>query len=389
MKNGIPEARQNGKHRGSVQNKTTNTSWNMATFPLVSLLMRSLLDEPNNRNLSFLDDDNGLVVGQETTGFVIAHAILSVASFIAIIQGVYETRRKHYLYDRHSLRYFFPWAAFCQMVENLVLVIDVSGTDLPKPLVYIIYILESSLAPCLLLSTFDVTYSIHKTRHIPFCGVYDGHTNTPNPGCTLALKMSMRILALALVSLSILTNFNLLSTTSPYAGRAGWYWLVTEPWDVSHIHVLLELIPIGVTSLATFYFSIVLWRYGTSYSMVVHASPLNPWFSPFFGTLALMGGQWSGPKWFPLLSNLGIFLFVESILLVFMEVNKDMEAATELRNFLGAVGDKASEVRKKKSHRKNIVSDECDPTSDANTGNKEYIIQGQSGEVEMTTFIPI
>ena len=350
--------------------------------------MRSLLDEPYYRQLSFLDDDTGLVVREETTGFVIAHAILSLASFIAIIQGVYETRRKHYLYDRHSLRYFFPWAAFCQMVENLVLVIDISSSgDLPKPIMYTVYILESSLAPCLLLSTFDVTYCIHKTRHIPFCGVYDGHTNTLNPSCTLALKISMRILALALLSLSILTNFNLLSTTSPYAGRAGWYWLATEPWNISHVHVLLELIPIGVTSLATFYFSIVLWRYGTSYSMVVHASPLNPWFSPFFGTLALMGGQWFGPRWFPLLSNLGIFVFVESILLVFMEVNKDMEAATELRNFLGAVGDKSSEVSKKKNHRKYTISDECDNPSNANTGTKEYILQGPSGEVEMTTTI--
>merc|ERR1712176_1186621 len=76
---------------------------------------------------------------------------------------------------------------------------------------------------------------------------------------------------------------------------------------------------------------------GTTYSMVVHASPFNPWFSPFFGTIFILGGQFFNTRWFPLLSNLGIFIFVESMLLLFMEVNKDMEANTEIVDFLDEI----------------------------------------------------
>ena len=335
------------------------------------------------RYLSFLDDDGAsIIVGEELTGFVVAHAVLTVASFVAFIQGIYETRRKHYLYDRHSLRYFFPWAAFCQMCENLVLAIEVSGNSLPQSVTDIVYVLESTAAPCLLLSTFDVTYCIHKTRHIPFCGVYDGQTHTKNPKCTLALKMSIRVIALGLLSMSIIANFGLIGTTSPYAGRTGWYWIITEPWNKTHVHVLLELMPFAVLALANIYFSIALWRYGTSYSMDVHASPFNPWFTPFFGTMALICGQWFGPRWFPLLSNLGIFVFVESILLLFREVNRDMEAATELREFLACIGKSKNKLttRLNKKVEANYSNHEDD--NEAMSWTRQ--LQGSIGELEMT-----
>jgi hypothetical protein len=165
----------------------------------MSLSPLSSVQDFFHRTLSFLDDDendsgnnnNNNKVGEQSTGFVLGHIILSVASFISIIQGIYETRRKHYLYDRDSIRYFFPWAAFCQMVENVALAIDVSGRSLPPSIQYIVYALESTLAPCLLLSTFDVTYSIHKTRHLPFCCVYDGQTQTAHPCCKMGLKSLM------------------------------------------------------------------------------------------------------------------------------------------------------------------------------------------------------
>jgi hypothetical protein len=366
-------------------------------------IMSSSAQDFFHRKLSFLDDDDGINVGEQSTGFVLAHSILSVASFISIIQGVYETRRKHYLYDRDSIRYFFPWAAFCQMVENVVLAIQISGRPLPTAIQYVVYALESTLAPCLLLSTFDVTYSIHKTRHIPFCCVYDGQTHTANPRCKMGLKICMRVLALGLLSLSILSNFNIMDNKSPYAGRVGWYWVVTEPWTVQSVHVVLELLPIAVTSCFTLYFSMALWRYGTSYSMVVHASPLNPWFSPFFGTMALMGGQWFGPRWFPLLSNLGIFVFVETILLLFMEVNKDMEAANELRDFLGAIGGKSSDLSMRLNRRETaggssrrdlvsnlnsarIINDESDDAAVAVAAETEATPEKQSPtDLEMTT----
>jgi hypothetical protein len=325
----------------------------------MSLSPLSSVQDFFHRTLSFLDDDendsgnnNNNKVGEQSTGFVLGHIILSVASFISIIQGIYETRRKHYLYDRDSIRYFFPWAAFCQMVENVALAIDVSGRSLPPSIQYIVYALESTLAPCLLLSTFDVTYSIHKTRHLPFCCVYDGQTQTAHPCCKMGLKCFMRTLALCLLAMSVLGHFDVTAyESSSYSGRVGWYWVVTEEWSERSVHVVFILLPIAVTSFCTLYFSVALWRYGTAYSMVVHASPLNPWFSPLFGTMALMGGQWFGPRWFPLMSNLGIFVFVETILLLFMEVNKDMEAANDLRDFLGAIGGKSSDLSTRLNRR--------------------------------------
>jgi hypothetical protein len=298
------------------------------------------------RDLTFLDPDDKDVSAQaEKSGFFVAHIILAAAYLIAAIQGIYVTRRKHYLYERYSLRYFFPWASIVQILENATLAVDVhENSDPPSALNSVVYALQTTVAPCLLLSTFDVTYSIHKTRHIPFCGVYDGQTHTKRPCFTFSLKTCMRILALCLLALGIIVNFNLIEpTTSPYAGRAGWYWVITEPWKPENIHVVLALIPDAILSLVNFYFSMTLWRYGTSYSMVVHSTPINPWFSPFFGNLALFAGQWFGPRWYPLLSNLAMFIFLESFLLLFSEVNKDMQAATELRDFLSAIGDKRSE----------------------------------------------
>lgn len=299
------------------------------------------------RDLTFLEATDG-AEENETTGFAVAFAILAAASFISVIQGIYETSRKH-LFDRYSLKILFPWASFVQVLENATLSLDVSGQDIPSWWAYVVYALQATVPPSLLLSTFDVTYSIHKTRSIQFCGVYDGHTRTKDPIRSCLLKTAMRAIAVCLLAIGIVVNFNVVEPSNTVAGRVGWYYIITEAWTDDHLHVLLGVIPIGVASLFSFYFSIALWRYGTTYSMVVHASPCNPWFSPFFGTMALCGCQFFGPKWFPLLSNLGIFVFVESVLLMFMEVNKDMEAANDLRNFLDAIDGRRAELTGRKT----------------------------------------
>ena len=294
--------------------------------------------------MTFLDDTDG-ATSSDTTGFTLAFAILSVASFISVGQGLWETSRKHYLYDRYSLKILFPWASFVQSLENATLAYDVSGRTVANGWAYIIYALQATVPASLILSTFDVTYSIHKTRSILFCGIVDGHTRSKNPTTSMLLKMAMRILALGLLTIGIIVNFDLVKPSNPLAGRVGWYYLVTVPWSDESLSVLLGVLPSGVASLASFYFSSALWRYGTTYSMVVHASPFNPWFSPFFGTIAMVGGQWFDVRWFLLLSNLGIFVYVESILLLFMEVNKDMEASNDLVEFLDVIGGKREEIQ--------------------------------------------
>lgn len=320
-------------------------------------------DSMNDRLLTFLDPDDG-PLPNDTAGFILAFSILSVASFISVFQGLWETSRTHYLYDRYSLKILFPWASFVQCIENATLAYDVSGSEVTDGWAYIVYALQATVPPSLFLSTFDVTYSIHKTRSIAFCGIVDGHTRTKNPRVVKFLKWGTRFIALGLLAIGLIVNFDLITPVNPLAGRVGWYYLVTEAWTDESLHVLLGILPIGIASLASFYFSGALWRYGTTYSMVVHASPFNPWFSPFFGTIALVGAQWFDSRWFPLLSNLGIFVFVESILLLFMEVNKDMHAATELVDFLDAIGSKGEDQQLQEAVENDTNGEECKQEED-------------------------
>ncbi len=60
-------------------------------------------------------------------------------------------------------------------------------------------------------------------------------------------------------------------------GREGWLALIEMegPFD-EKLHLFLSLLPIAVLVVVSFYLSIMLWRYGTSSSMIVHSSICNP-----------------------------------------------------------------------------------------------------------------
>jgi hypothetical protein len=86
-------------------------------------------------------------------------------------------------------------------------------------------------------------------------------------------------------------------------------------------------------------------RYGTQSSMVVHSSMCNPWFYPFFGTVAMAVGQIFGPELYPVMSNAGILIFVIALLALMAEVDKDMIATHNVASFLmqvGKMGDRIS-----------------------------------------------
>lgn len=281
------------------------------------------------------DNNNGGV------GFVVCFALLAGASCVSMVSAVYNCRRP--IYNRHTVRILFPWASFCMICENATMAASGSG-NIPRIWMDVVKALEATVAPSLLMSTFDVAYIIHKTRHVRFMGIWDGQASAKNPRISFTIKLCMRIVAIAELVLGLLVNFNVgFSPPSAQAGNVGWYTVVTELFD---LQVVLSLIPMAVTCITCFYFALMLWKYGTTSSMVVHSSPLNPWFSPFFGTLGLTVGQWFGARLFPLLSNVGIFIFIGSILFLVLEVNKDLRAAVELNVFLGAFDDlRKSEVQ--------------------------------------------
>lgn len=78
--------------------------------------------------------------------------------------------------------------------------------------------------------------------------------------------------------------------------------------------------------------------------MVVHSSMCNPWFYPFFGTVAMAVGQIFGPALYPVMSNAGILIFVIALLALMAEVDKDMIATHNVASFLMQVGKMGDQI---------------------------------------------
>jgi len=289
-----------------------------------------------------------------------------------------------------SARYLFPLVCLIMSIENAALAAQGSfftDTVEENKLVQAVYALQALEVPILLVVSFELTYLVHKKRGVNFCGMYFDEGRRvqkiiTTPVKSFLLRNLIRILAVILFAMGIVGNFDLLgdvSTVDELAGRAGWWSLVKDPrpWDQKW-HLLLSLLPTAVLALCSFYFSFLLWRYGTESSMVVHSSILNPWFNPFFGTLALAVGQVFSEKWFPLTSNIGLLIFVITLLLLMVEVDKDMVAADNFSVFLteaAEMGDKIT-VRRvmndEETKNDDSVVDDSITSNALNNGGEAY-----------------
>ena len=105
--------------------------------------------------------------------------------------------------------------------------------------------------------------------------------------------------------------------------------------------------------------------------MVVHSSLLNPWFFPFFGTVALTVGQIFPEQTYPLTSNIGFLVFIITLLLLMAEVDKDMVAADAFVDFLAQVSEKGKDI-----------GVWCVVEEGASAKEEEKIIQGHDEEDE-------
>ena len=123
------------------------------------------------------------------------------------------------------------------------------------------------------------------------------------------------------------------------AGRTGWRTIIQEPWSGATAHIFLSLLPMALVTMACLYFAVLLWRYGSFYSMVIYPSIINPWIYPIFGTIFMGAGQVFGPDLFPILSNSGILIYLLTVQRVLVEVRTDMDQAGDLGKFLDAIGD--------------------------------------------------
>mmetsp|Transcript_6618 Transcript_6618/g.16712 ORF Transcript_6618/g.16712 Transcript_6618/m.16712 type:complete len:452 (+) Transcript_6618:81-1436(+) len=162
------------------------------------------------------------------------------------------------------------------------------------------------------------------------------------------LVLGMRVFALVLATTSVLINLDVLFvSSSTFTGRTGWSSVFTAGRTdndddfgaaVDVVHVVLSLLPMALTCIFCTYFAILLWRYGNELAMMIYASSCTPWITPILGVSAMIAGQMFGPTLFPLMSNLGIFLYLLTILSVLLEIKKDMEnAVDDLGGFLSAL----------------------------------------------------
>jgi len=259
-----------------------------------------------------------------------------------------------------SVRVLFPVALFILALENAALAasgniydshIVEDGNENFDSNVFIqaVFVLQTFEVPILLIVVFEITYLVHKRRSVNFCGMYFDEgvrvKNTAFMSCML--RNSIRTLATVLLVMGLVVNFDLIQTgadVDALAGRAGWWALAGEDWD-GKVHLLLSLIPTAVLTLVSFYLSIMLWRYGTESAMVVHSSMCNPWFYSFFGTLAMAVGQLFGEELYTVMSNAGMLIFIITILLLMVEVDKDINATTDVAYFLRVVAQKGDQIR--------------------------------------------
>lgn len=330
-----------------------------------------------------------------SVGIVIGFSILCAVAFLCSVRAFYLGKTRSHYGNFVSARYLFPLNCLIMSIENAALAASgrfYTDTVEENKLVQAVFAMQAMEAPILLIVAFELTYLVHKRRSVNFCGMYFDEGRRVNKTITTPIKSFLlrnliRILAIFLFAMGIVGNFDLtgeLTTVNELAGRAGWWSLVKDPrpWDEKW-PLLLSLLPTAVLALCSFYFSFLLWRYGTESSIVVHSSVLNPWFNPFFGTVALAAGQVAPEEWYPLTSNIGLLIFVITLLLLMAEVDKDMVAADNFGVFLtevAAMGDKITvrRVMEEDTRNEDSMIEDSFVVNTANGGDTHEVVNSNT-----------
>eukprot|EP00565_Helicotheca_tamesis_P006616 CAMPEP_0185736640 /NCGR_PEP_ID=MMETSP1171-20130828/28412_1 /TAXON_ID=374046 /ORGANISM="Helicotheca tamensis, Strain CCMP826" /LENGTH=394 /DNA_ID=CAMNT_0028407323 /DNA_START=178 /DNA_END=1358 /DNA_ORIENTATION=+ len=291
-----------------------------------------------------------------TTGMIVGYSIVAAAFTGCFFQAVRLGQTRSHYRSFCSIRFLLPLCCLILALETATLAASgyFFGKDVDSNVwIQIVYALQAFEVPILLQSTFETCYLVHKRRSVNFCGMmFDEGKRVKKLQMTTSMKSFVlrnfiRAVSIVLLVMGIIVNFDLIDDVvkvDQLAGRAGWWPLFENDgilWD-DKLHLFLSLLPTAILIFCSYYFSLLLWRYGTESSMVVHSSCWNPWFSLFFGTIFLTVGQCFSEKWYPLTSNIGFVLFIISYLHLMNEVDKDMVAASEFVDFLAQVKENGS-----------------------------------------------
>ncbi|KAK1740527.1 hypothetical protein QTG54_008622 [Skeletonema marinoi] len=345
-----------------------------------------------------------------TPGLIAGYVILTLVSLACTIWAIQLGRHRTHYRLFFSVRVLFPIAILILALENATLAASgklmaqtIEGISVVEvhPLVRAIFVLQTFEVPILLIVMFEVTYLIHKRRSVNFCGMYfdEGRRLNNTQAMSCMLRNSIRSLATVLLVMGLMVNFDFITSNVPIdelAGRAGWWTLFEEEGTFQQeLHLLLSLLPIAVLVAVSFYLSTMMWRYGTSSSMIVHSSICNPWFYCFFGTLAMAAGQLFAEQLYPVMSNTGILIFIITIEAVMVEVDKDIVAIENEASFLVCValkGDQISVARPSMAEQQQrndtvLLQDEEIPTITSDQADIIDAVDVQAGGVVSSNLV--
>jgi len=284
-------------------------------------------------------------------GFSVISAMFAVVT--ALVVRLNATCQE--FYEWNAIRLIMPAVACFLCVQNATLAFEASEREaIPQQWAIAVFMMSSTVAPGIFLFSFVITFLAYRTRAMPFCFVYRGPGRQAAAGepwrdddeevmqplvRPAVLVVSIRLFALGLLVLNLIVDFDVVWSEQDLAGRTGWRSVVQNPSDVATDHIVLALLPMALVCFCCLYFSLLLWRYGCEFSLVIYRSGnFNPWLSPVFGTLCMMVGQTFGPDLFLLTSSCGILIYFLSMVRVLFEARYDMRQAGDLGLFLHALG---------------------------------------------------
>lgn len=329
------------------------------------------------RGLTYLDEDDAKMdVENETlaqTAQVCWLSVLSAAFGMMALLNIRVTSASQAFYEWNAIRLILPGIQWVMAMDCATLAVDVGDEHaIASQWAIAVYMLQATVAPGIFVSTFVITFLAYRNRSIPFCmvqrapgrnsthltgntagmqaddmegeGMHDSSPDSMQPLIRPATMVAlMRLFSVFCFLIALVVNFDVVWNGDDLAGRTGWASLFRDKWEAgqerSSWHVFLSLLPLSSVACCCFYFSLLLWRYGSFYSMKIYPSVMNPWISPIFGTLCLLGGQCFGPDLFPVMSRTGIWLYQLCFLRVMYEVRHDIKQAGDLGHFLNALGD--------------------------------------------------